>query len=410
MKNKHNFLVLLFLVFTTNSCSDSTIEKYGYQQNLDLAIQQVRIELETNLNSDVPTISVMIQSPRGTYFTSSAGSNGHPLIADTYFRFASNTKNFTAVSVLKMQQDGWLNIDDKITNLISGTDIPYVPNTPEWDIPYKTEITIKSLLQHNAGVFDVSNDPVPGYGGNTYVGYVLENEPNHQFSATELVNQLRVHNLSYGAPNTVYHYSNTGFTILGEIISRIYSFHSGENKTYGDYLYDKIYGPQSKVPLGLHFAELATDQQLPSPYVKSMKVFPDETEIIDLVNASPHVAEGNGIGTFAQLNQYIRTVMKAENVLNQEMVNKMQNEQGPANNPDEYYGLGCRYYPGLGFGHTGATEGYLSIMMYDKTTDVSVIALLPYWNLTSDNSLNLCMMAIVNAAYKAKEALGYAVE
>ena len=41
-----------------------------------------------------------------------------------------------------------------------------MPATSDWDFPNKNIITIEQLLQHSAGVFDVDNDPVPGYRAN----------------------------------------------------------------------------------------------------------------------------------------------------------------------------------------------------------------------------------------------------
>src|SRR5690606_8989474 len=303
-----NTMLLAVLVSTTllTTCNHTADEMHG-QQQLDAAIATLRTNLEKELGHDVPSISVLVESPNGTFFTSSAGKNGKAITENTYFRFASNTKNFTATAILKMMQDGWLHIDDNIASYIPSTTEPYVPNSPEWAIPHKNEITIKRLLQHNAGVYDVSNDPVPGFVGLPYVEYMLENSPNHQFTSTELVNQITTNNLSYGAPNQVYHYSNTGYTILGEIIARVYSARSGQTKTYGDYLKDQIHGPASKVPIHLYFVENASDQQLPSPYITGMIQCPTNTVITDKINASPHVAEGNGVGTMALLNRYIRT-------------------------------------------------------------------------------------------------------
>lgn len=404
-----NTMLLAVLVSTTllTACNHTADEMHG-QQQLDAAIATLRTNLEKELGHDVPSISVLVESPNGTFFTSSAGKNGKAITENTYFRFASNTKNFTATAILKMMQDGWLHIDDNITSYIPSTTEPYVPNSPEWAIPHKNEITIKQLLQHNGGVYDVSNDPVPGFGGLPYVEYMLENSPLHQFTATELVNQITIHNLSYGAPDQVYHYSNTGYTILGEIIARVYSARAGQPKTYGDYLKDKIHGAGSKVPLNLYFVENATDQQLPSPYITGMIQYPTNTVITDKINASPHVAEGNGVGTMAMLNRYIRTLMKGENVLNKASVTLMQTAEGPANTPQTHYALGCSRHPVLGYGHNGATEGYLSTMMYDPVTNVSVIVVIPYWDLTDGStSLNKCLQALVKAGLAGREALGY---
>lgn len=399
-----SFALLTALTLT----SFNLVHKNTDQQKLDDAISNVRISLEKELGHDVPSISILLQSPKGTYFTSSPGKNGKAISKDTYFRFASNTKNFTAAAILNMMQDNWLNIDDKIISKIPTSTETYVPNIAAWAIPHKDEITIKQLLQHNAGVYDVSNDDVPGCGDNPYVAYTLKNSPDHQFTSTELVNQVTINKLSYGAPNVVYHYSNTGYTILGEIIARVYSARSGKAKTYGDYLKDKIYGANAKVPLNFNFVDQATDQQLPSPYVTGMIQYPTKTLITDKINASPHVAEGNGVGTMDQLNRYIRTMMKGENVLTKKMVTLMQTSEGPANTAETHYGLGCTNNKILGYGHNGATEGYLSSMMYDPKTDVSLIVMIPYWDLTDGNqSLGKCLQALVKAGIVGREAIGY---
>jgi D-alanyl-D-alanine carboxypeptidase len=99
-----------------------------------------------------------LKSPKEKIFVSSVDSGNTELTADTYFRFASNTKNFTATAILNMYEDGWLDYKAKIKDTIPGSKMTYVPATVEWNIPFKNEITIEQLLQHSAGVFDVDND------------------------------------------------------------------------------------------------------------------------------------------------------------------------------------------------------------------------------------------------------------
>lgn len=90
-----------------------------------------------------------------------------------------------------MMQDGWLNLDDKITGNIPGTNIPYVPNTAEWNFPNKDLITIKQLLQHNAGIYDLTNDTSKySIDNKSYDEYMLENFPNMQFTTEQYVKIL----------------------------------------------------------------------------------------------------------------------------------------------------------------------------------------------------------------------------
>ncbi|ASK31684.1 hypothetical protein CEY12_16885 [Chryseobacterium sp. T16E-39] len=401
---KLNFLPILLFLLTVWSCKSSEVEEY--QTDLDTAVRKIHADLEKELNTDVPSLSVYIVSPKGTYFSTVTGNNGALVTKKTYFRFASNTKNFTSTAILKMMQDGWLQLDDKITANIPGTNVPYVPNSSDWNFPNKNQITIRELLQHNAGVYDVTNDASQyNVNGETYTDYMLANFPDHQFSTGEYVKILTEHNLTYGLPNTVYHYSNTGFSILGEIIARVYSQKSNGSKTYGNYMYDKIVGPSSMMPLDIKFPELASDKNLPIPYVKGLIKYADHNEITDQKNASAHVAEGNGVGTMVMLSDYIRSIMKGQNVLNASSVEQMKTSKGPATTSG--YGLGCSYVPGVGYGHNGATEGYLSTMLYDPETDVSVVVLLPFWDLRNMDNFTKCLSTLNTTALEAKKALKY---
>jgi len=109
---------------------------------------------------DYPGGLVMeVISKQGTFFVSTG--MGPNITDQIHFRAASNTKTFTASAILLLYQQGKLDINHKIIDTIPGTNEPYLPNTPEYNIPYKDSITILDLLRHRAGVFDVSNDPVP---------------------------------------------------------------------------------------------------------------------------------------------------------------------------------------------------------------------------------------------------------
>ncbi|WP_460995571.1 serine hydrolase domain-containing protein [Spirosoma harenae] len=329
-----------------------------------------------------------------------------PVTETTYFRFASNTKNFTATSVMNMHEDGWLNYKAKITDLIPGTNLPYVPNSPAWDFPYKNQITIEQLLQHSAGVFDVDNDPVPGFNGLSYTEATQTADPTHQFNTEEMVQQLILNNLSYFAPGTNHHYSNTGYSMLGYIIGRVYSAKSGSAKTYGDYLHDYVVGPNAPVPVTVHFPVRADDTVLPSPRVEGLELLPGNVQKkYGDYNMSAQVGEGNGYGNMASLNTYIRSLMKGQNVLTSATVKMMQTAVSPGSTN---YALGTTFTQNLGYGHNGARIGNLALMAYDPTTDVSIVVYLPLWDLTKDtDSFFKCFNAIYDAGYAARSALGY---
>ncbi len=398
---KITILLIISLLFIL-SCSGKSTKSTDEQ--ISEALELIRDSLEVELEHIVQSISVYIQTSDDVYFATTTLHERDEITPDTYFRFASNSKNFTSTAVLNMYEDGWLDIYDTITDTIPGTDIPYVPTAASWDIPYKNEITIEQLLQHSAGVYDVDNDPVPGCGGVSYVEYTFSLDPSHQFTAEELVNQVTINDLYYFPPGTDHHYSNTGYTILSEIIARVYSAQAKNDKTYADYLYDYVTGPNSAVPVDVHFPWEATDVSLPDPHLCGYLYFGSEVFVYDESNMSAHVAEGNGYSNYEEMNTYIRTLMKGQNVLEPETVTLMQTDTSPGN---PGYGLGCTHTTNLGYGHNGCIRGYFSIMVYDPDHDVSIIASLPTVDMSSEQNFYTSFMTMYDAAWKAREILGY---
>ncbi|MBU2555161.1 MAG: beta-lactamase family protein [Bacteroidetes bacterium] len=404
MKSLFTITLLIFITLSiTFSCKKKdTNPDPAIQAAIDAAVTATRLGVEAEIGKAIPNLNIYIQTPEGSWFSSSAGEGYQPITADTYFRFASNTKNFTSASILNMQEDGWVNLDDKITDLIPGSNIPYVPATDMWDIPYKDQITIKMLLNHSAGVYDVDNDSVPGYSPYSYTAVTQYYEPNHQFTAEEMVNQLTINQLSYFEPGTGQHYSNTGYAIAGEIVGRIYSFHAGTTKHLSDYLSDYIVGESTPVPLDIRFPYLASDQDLPSPYsCGHVLVSATETNEICSYNMSAQVAEGNGYTTMKNLNTYIRTLMKGENVLTAASVEMMKHDVSTAS---PTYGLGCFYNENLGYGHNGARVGNMTLMMYDPELDISLIT---YISAIDEVDFLKTYFAITDVAYAVREAMGY---
>ena len=398
--------ITAILIILLNSPFDLLSQDLSKYEKIKDAIDSVRVAYDKITNRVCPSISILIHTPDDYIFVSSVPAGGIPLTKDTYFRFASNTKNFTSAAILNMQETGWLDIKAKITDKMPGSNVTYVPETQEFDIPYKSEITIEQLLQHSAGVYDIDNDSVPGFGGLSYTDYMTFKNPAHQFELNELVEQAAKNKLSYFAPGKGYHYSNTGYTILSEIIQRVYSFFSGSNKMYADYIRDFITGSNAPVPLNISFPYLAADVTMTSPFVTGNLIAKDSIAVYSSVNMSAHVGEGNGYATFAVLDRYVRTMMKGENALTSQSIELMQKSVSEHN---KTYALGCFYIEDLGYGHNGCIKGYLSNMFYDPKTDVSLIIMMPVndYNQPGELGIEYGLKALANAGFHARMALGY---
>jgi D-alanyl-D-alanine carboxypeptidase len=280
----------------------------------------------------------------------------------------------------------------------TGNQLPVPPRPTD-------DITILQLLQHDAGVFDVDNETGVEWGGKSYVHQQLDRDPLHQFTADELVGELTRLNLKYFEPGVGNKYSNTGYTILSEIVARVYSARSGAEKKYSDYLYDHIIGGSSPVPLDtIRFPHLATDDTLPDPWVRGIEYAPGVSTptFFTARNMSAHVAEGNGYGNFVDLNTFVRTLFSGRNVLDSQSVDIMVSTVSPHTSS---YALGCDHVRNLGYGHNGAIYGYLSTIRYNPDTDVSIVVLMP---LIDGSNLTACILeGLYKAAWETLRVLGY---
>lgn len=325
-------------------------------------------------------LAMQILSPRGDYFVSTGMGGGMNNMY--HFRTASVSKTFTAAAIMLLHQKGFLNIDDTITDNIPGTNNPYLPQTDEYNVPYKNQMTIRELLMHRAGVFDVSNNAIPDnpyshtqpYVGKNYPLYMEKYDPNHTFTFDELVGVVASNHLSFFEPGTAYHYSDTGYSMLGKIVERV----SGES-------FAEFVSQELLIPNGLTNTMVVvdgSDQTLPKPYTKGFDWADGQIEDVTLSNMSPHVAEGSMTTTPRDLVHWAKRLFSGTAGLSKETVKMMTDactSTGGTGTTASEYGLGilCNKY---GYGHTGVHEGYLSNMMYNPKTDVAFVIFTNIWN------------------------------
>lgn len=108
---------------------------------------------------------------------------------DTPYRIGSITKTFVATQVMRLRDAGRLELSDRIGE-----------HLPELDLP----VTIAQLLSHTSGLQAETNGPwwerTPGGDWDALVA----SRPRLLFT-----------------PGTRFHYSNTGFGVLGELVARL---------------------------------------------------------------------------------------------------------------------------------------------------------------------------------------------
>lgn len=131
-----------------------------------------------------------------------------PVSLETEFTLASISKLFTATAIIKLMENGIIDLDEDINSYLPITVIN--PNFP--DIP----ITIRQLIQHKSSLKDSENDlQLWDNLGDPFID--LETFCSSYFViGGDLYNPNNFANTSPG--NSSYWYSNAGFTLLGYIV------------------------------------------------------------------------------------------------------------------------------------------------------------------------------------------------
>jgi len=351
-------------------------------------------------------LAMQILSPKGNYFITA--DMDKDVKNTSRFRIASITKMFTASAIMILQERGKLNLDDKITDNIPGTNIPYIPDEPSYNVPYKKDITIRMLLMHKAGIFDMSNDAIPSnqytankpYLNDSYIQYIQKADPKHTFTFDELLGVNAANQLSYWAPGTNYHYSNTGYVMLGKIIERV----SGQS--YPEFITQEILVPNKMIDSKVVF--LGSDQTLPEPFTKGYIWTNGEVEEKTISNLSANVAEGSIYSTPIELANWAQKLFNGQAGLKKETVKQMMDGAPRHDELNSTYGFGIAYIPGYGYGHSGAHEGYLSNVIYNPENKTTYVVYTNMWDLSKDtDSIKTELLTMTDIAGKVLKRMGY---
>ena len=216
-------------------------------------------------------------------------------------------------------------------------------------------------------MFDLGNDPVPAgadapYAGQAYIEWKISENPAHSFTIDELVGVVARLKLSYGPPPAPYHYSNTGYSMLGKIIERV------SGKSLDVFLHEEF-----TRPLGLehtYFVVSGEDRMPREPYLQGFSSAQGEYAETSEDNASYAHAEGNMVTTLSDLATWIRALMRGEAGVSSENAARMREVLPLREGSASGYGLGIGDNPkALGFGHDGGIMGYLTVARHDPETD-----------------------------------------
>ncbi|PVY35563.1 serine hydrolase domain-containing protein [Pontibacter virosus] len=135
------------------------------------------------------------------------------LSTQTVFQLASVSKQFTAVAIMMLKEQGKLNYEDSLQ--------VYIP-----DFPYKG-ITIRQLLTHRSGL--------PNY---TYFSEDFWPDRKVDLSNDDVLSMMAVHKPKiYYQPDRTFSYSNTGYALLASIVEK------ASGQPFSEFMREHIFEP-----------------------------------------------------------------------------------------------------------------------------------------------------------------------
>jgi CubicO group peptidase (beta-lactamase class C family) len=285
--------------------------------------------------------------------------NKAPVEATSLFRIASLSKPITAVAVLKLVQDGKLDLDARAFALL---DLK-APEGTEVD-PRLARITVRHLLQHTGGWNrDKSGDPMflaPQISG----ALGVPSPP----TSLHIIRYMMGRPLDFD-PGTRFAYSNFGYCVLGRILEQL----SGE--TYENHVKKAVLAPMgiTRMALGRSLRENREKDEVtyyPGAAKPAKPVF-DSLQGRDVpapygsFNLEAMDAHGGWLASAVDL---VRFATSLDKVLNEKSLALMFEKPANAGNAPAFYGLGWMIRPMGADGkmntwHTGSLPGTSTLLV-----------------------------------------------
>ncbi len=301
------------------------------------------------LEAGVPGVSVTVRSPKGVW--SKAGGkadlkNNIDLTPSHTLRVGSMTKVFTATTLLILQDEGILSIDDKINT--------YIPSSITNHIKNANDVTIRQLLNHTSGIHEYM-------GLQTTLAII--NLSIKKNSAEENLKLIYNKKASF-APGTDKEYCNSNYLLAALVIKY------ATGKTANEVVQEKII---DRLGLENTYISTAEPNTLSRSYysIYDDGYMKDVTEIDMNAVGGEDMLDGGLISNSYDLAIFLEKLLKG-NILSDTSLNEMEDFTEVTQDLGDMdyitkYGLGLMYLDtenGVCIGHYGYVYGFNGIYVY----------------------------------------------
>jgi D-alanyl-D-alanine carboxypeptidase len=279
------------------------------------------------------------------------------------YRIASITKTFVATVVLQLEAEGRLDLDDSVEE--------WLPGVVRGNGHDGRRITLRQLLNHTSGVYDVTSDA--GFQAKVFGPDFLRHRYD-TWTPRQLVGIAMGHAPEF-APGTDWRYSNTNYVLAGMVVEK------AAGRPYAEEVERRIIRP-----LGLRATSLpGTDPRMPRPSGRAYSTLGADpadpaTAVHDVTELNPSVAGAAGemVSDGADLQRFVRALVTGRLLppaQMKELTKAVPTTPGDGRNA---YGLGVvRQRLSCGkevWGHTGGIHGSGSVVVSTRSGDHTLAA------------------------------------
>jgi CubicO group peptidase (beta-lactamase class C family) len=332
--------------------------------------EKIKLKLEKMVRKkkDLKNALLLIHSDKlNIHWKFAAGITGlehNQISADNPYHIASIGKTFTSIIIAKLYERGLINYDDPISKYLSSEMLNglFVYK----GIDYSKKVLVKQLLNHTSGIADYYEDkPIKGKS----IKELIIKEPQRFWKPEDTIDYTRNNLKAFSIPGKRFHYSDTGYNLLGKIIEKI------TDKPFHENLHTEIFNP-----IGMENSYLLfySEPKEKSPY-QIADTFIGEHEVSTYKSISIDWAGGGIVSTTEDLLLFHKAVVN-NTFIKKETFERCRRDLGK-------FGFGMDYGYGILFlnvgkmtfilpktlnmwGNFGSIAAY---MFYNPTYDVYII-------------------------------------
>ncbi|MDY0108387.1 MAG: serine hydrolase domain-containing protein [Candidatus Krumholzibacteria bacterium] len=202
-----SILMLWFLVATVPLAANAAAADLGAD------LQQILADFLAENPAAPGVAAAVVCPPLGLDWTGAAGKVAHgsdqPLAPAHTFRIASNTKTYVAAAILRLAEDGRLDLDAPLATYLPPAHAALLA-ADGYDI---AAITLRQVMSHTAGLAD--------HSGDDRYGEAIIADPYHRWTRDEQIRRCVELFDPLGPPDQQYVYSDTGYVLLGGVVEQV---------------------------------------------------------------------------------------------------------------------------------------------------------------------------------------------